>query len=50
MIFTLLPGVGEMKRIRVELTLRGDAQDWIVTISVNDGDPQERAQLAVNGK
>lgn len=49
-IFTLLPGVGEMKRIRVELALRGDAQDWIVTISVNDGDPREQVQLAVNGK
>jgi hypothetical protein len=49
-IFTLLPGVGDMKRLRVELTLRGDAQDWIVTISVNDGDPREQAQVAVNGR
>jgi hypothetical protein len=49
-IFTLLPGVGEMKRLHVELTLRGDAQDWIVTVSVNDGDPRRQAQVAVNGK
>lgn len=49
-IFTLLPGVGDMKRLRVELDLRGDAQDWIVTLSVNDGDPREQGQLAVSGR
>ncbi|GGB10293.1 hypothetical protein [Puia dinghuensis] len=50
-VLTLLPGVGDMKRLRVELTLREDAQDYIVTISVNDGDLRDQqAQLAVNGR
>jgi hypothetical protein len=49
-VFTLLPGVGDMKRLRVELTLQNEGQDWIVGISVNDGDPRAQAQLAVNGR
>ncbi len=49
-MFTLLPGVGEMKRLRVELILRSEGQDWVVAISVNDGDPRAQAQLAVNGR
>ena len=49
-LFTLLPGVGEMKRVRVEIFLRNEGADWIVAISVNDGDPREQAQLAVNGR
>jgi hypothetical protein len=49
-MFTLLPGVGEMKRLHVELTLRGAGSDWIVAVSVNDSDPHAQAQLAVNGR
>ena len=49
-MLTLLPGVGEMKRLRVELTLQGDAQEWIVTISVNDGDRSQQPQLAASGR
>ena len=44
-LFSLLPGVGEMKRVHVELILRAEGSDWIVAISVNDGDSR---MLAVN--
>jgi len=37
-LFSLLPGVGEMKRLHVGLSLRSEGSDWIVVISVNDGD------------
>jgi hypothetical protein len=47
-VFTLLPGVGELKRLRVELTLSSTGQDWIVAISVNDGDSREQARFAAN--
>ena len=49
-VLTLLPGVGEMKRLRVELILREVAREWILTISVNDGDLREQHQLAVSGR
>lgn len=49
-LFTLLPGVGEMKRLRVELILREEGSDWVVAISVNDGDARSQQQLAVNGR
>jgi hypothetical protein len=48
--FTLLPGVGEMKRVRVELTLCSEGGNWIVAISVNDGDPRWQAQLVADDK
>lgn len=49
-MLTLLPGVGEMKRVRVELLLRSKGSDWVVAISINDGDPRSQAQLAINGR
>jgi hypothetical protein len=49
-ILSLLPGVGDLKRLRVELILRGDGQNWTLAISVNDGDPREQAQLAANDR
>jgi hypothetical protein len=47
-LFSLLPGVGEMKRVHVELILHGEGSDWIVAISVNDNDPRTQAQVAAN--
>jgi hypothetical protein len=47
-LFSLLPGVGEMKKVRVELILHNEGADWVVAISVNDGDPRAQAQLAAN--
>jgi len=49
-VFTLLPGVGEMKRLRVELILREEGSDWVVAISVNDGDARSQQQVAINGR
>ena len=37
-LFALLPGVGDMKRVRVELTLAQEDADWVLTISVSDRD------------
>lgn len=47
-LFSLLPGVGEMKRVHVDLILRGEGSNWVVAISVNDSDPRAQAQWAVN--
>lgn len=35
-LFSLLPGVGEMKRVRVELTLDQEDRNWVLTIRVCD--------------
>jgi hypothetical protein len=47
-LFSLLPGVGEMKKVHVELILHNEGADWIVAISVNDGDTRAQGQLAAN--
>jgi hypothetical protein len=48
-IFNLLPGVGEVKKIRVELSLfQVDGQHWKIALSVNDQDLKEEEQVAVN--
>jgi hypothetical protein len=47
-IFSLLPGVGEMKRLRVELTLRQEALRWVVALTVSDSDSKEMLAAAGN--
>ena len=42
-IFSLLPGVGEMKRLHVQLTLDAAGQGWVVALNVSDEDPREIA-------
>jgi hypothetical protein len=44
-LFSLLPGVGEMKRLRVDLSMHEEDHGWVVTLSVTDQDPREIAQL-----
>jgi hypothetical protein len=46
-IFSLLPGVGEMKKIKVELTLRQEQNGWKIQLSVDD---KEEAQGALTSK
>lgn len=46
MLFSLLPGVGEMRRLRVGLTLYQEANNWVLSIDVNDKDLHEVAQAA----
>lgn len=43
-LFSLLPGVGEMKRLRVQLTLHEEERNWVLSISVTDKDLSEVAQ------
>jgi hypothetical protein len=42
--FTLLPAVGDMKKLKVELTLRQENNGWKIQLSVVDKDPREEAQ------
>lgn len=42
-MFSLLPGVGEMKRLHVELTLHAAEKGWIVAINVTDKETREIA-------
>jgi hypothetical protein len=44
-MFSLLPGVGDMKRLHVELTMNAAQQGWVVAINVTDEDPREIAQF-----
>lgn len=43
-LFSLLPGVGDMKRVRVELALDQEDRNWVLTIIVCDKDLHEVAQ------
>jgi len=43
-LFSLLPGVGEMKRLRVELSLHEQDRNWILSVNVTDRDLHEVAQ------
>jgi hypothetical protein len=44
-MFNLLPGVGEMKRLRVQLTMHEEERGWVVALSVTDKDPREIARF-----
>jgi hypothetical protein len=44
-LFTLLPGVGQMKRLRVELAMHEEERGWVVALSVSDQDPREIARF-----
>ena len=43
-LFSLLPGVGEMKRLHVDLTLNAADQGWVVVLNVSDQGPREIAR------
>jgi len=43
-VFSLLPGVGEMKKLKVELALRQEQNEWKIELSVED---KEEAQGAL---
>lgn len=46
-VFSLLPGVGEMKKLKVELSLREEQNSWKIVLSVLDREPKEEAQGAL---
>ena len=43
----MLPGVGEMKKLKVELALRQEGNDWKIQLTVRDKDPRDEAQVAL---
>jgi len=42
-VFSLLPGVGEMKKVKVELALRQEQSEWKIQLSVEDKDEAQGA-------
>lgn len=46
-VFSLLPGVGEMKKLKVELCLCQSGKDWKISLSVNDQDLKGEGQNAL---
>ncbi len=43
-VFSLLPAVGEMKKLKVELALREEESGWKILLCVEDKAPREEAQ------
>jgi hypothetical protein len=46
-VFSLLPGVGDMKRLKVALSLHQVGNTWKIMLSVNDRDSQDDVQGVV---
>ena len=46
-VFSLLPGVGEMKNLKVELSLLEAEKGWKIVLSVQDKDLQDLSQVAM---
>ncbi len=46
-VFSLLPGVGEMKKLKVELCLCQAEKGWMISLSVNDQEPKDPVQNAI---
>jgi hypothetical protein len=46
-VFSLLPGVGEMKKLKVELCLCQRGKGWKIALSVNDQELKEEVQNAI---
>ena len=48
-IFSLLPGVGDVKKLKVELSLRKESRGWKVALSVYDHElKEEEGAVTVN--
>jgi len=48
-IFELLPATGEMKKIKIDLTLQYEITGWKISLSVYDRDRNDNEQGSVNG-
>ena len=46
-VFSLLPGVGDMKNLKVDLFLHEEEKVWKILLSVQDKDAKEQAQGAM---
>lgn len=42
-LFSFLPGVGDMKRLHVDLTINAGEKGWVVALNVSDREPREIA-------
>jgi hypothetical protein len=47
-VFSLLPGVGDEKKLKVELSLHEESKDWKISLSVYDGDLKEQGAITAN--
>lgn len=47
-IFSLLPGVGDGKKLKVELSLRKQSNGWKIALGVYDHDPGEEGAVTAN--
>jgi hypothetical protein len=47
-LFALLPGVGDMKKLKVDLFLREEDGGWKLSLSVEDHDPKEDSDIAAS--
>lgn len=47
-VFSLLPGVGDMKNLKVDLSLREEEKVWKITLSVQDKDDQAQGAMTSN--
>jgi hypothetical protein len=48
-LFTLLPGLNDVKKLKVDLSLQSDKTGWKILISVYDHEPDEDGQGAITG-
>jgi hypothetical protein len=48
-IFELLPAVGEMKKIKIDLSLQYEITDWKISLSVYDRDRKDEEQGTASG-
>jgi hypothetical protein len=47
-VFSLLPGVGEMKKLKVELALREEDSGWKILLCVEDKEEEAQGALTAN--
>jgi len=46
-LFSLLPGVGDMKKLKVDLCLKEEGKGWNISLTVEDLDPKEESAVAI---
>jgi hypothetical protein len=49
-VFELLPSVGDMKKVKVDLTIQYEMSDWKISLSVYDRDRKDEEQGVINGR
>ena len=49
-VFSLLPGIGEMKKLKVDLSLREEGEDWKISLSVRDSSGEEASSVVTTNR